>query len=65
LPAGTEAREKTYGYLLATVSGMPADAADPIRFRFVEVKAEDLPAEIRQRYGVALISSCYAGNFRP
>lgn len=64
LPAGAEARERTYGYLLATVSAKPADAADPIRFRFVEVKPDDLPAATRQRYGEALIHSCYSGNVR-
>jgi hypothetical protein len=54
---GPSAREDVYGYLLAT-----AKPDGQIDFDFIEVKDEDIPAEVRKRYPSSFPGWCFARN---
>jgi hypothetical protein len=54
-----EAKTHVYGYLLATVN---ADANDPIRFEFRELKESDVPAPVVSRFSQELVHACWIGN---
>ncbi len=56
------AKTHVYGYLLATVSGAPADKADPIHFEFREVTEAAVPADVVERFGQDFIQRCYREN---
>lgn len=68
LPPGTKgsanARERTYGYLLATVN--PDGKRDgTIGFKFQMIEKKHLPATVKARYTSRFIDECFADNFDP
>jgi len=56
---GALAKEKTYGYLLATVG----KGGSAISYVFREVKEADVPKDVVARFGPELVRSCFEGNF--
>lgn len=54
-----QARTDVYGYLLGTVS-----PNGKIQFTFKEVKLEDIPAQVNERYGKQ-VQACFAENKSP
>jgi hypothetical protein len=52
-----EARTKVYGYLLGSVR---PDAS--IDFKFQEIKREDIPDAVSQRYGPEFVDVCFKQN---
>jgi hypothetical protein len=56
-PKGALPMPDVYGYLLATV-----DANGKIDFKFEEVKEEDVPRPVKQRYPKAFVPWCFAHN---
>jgi hypothetical protein len=52
-----EARQKIYGYLLGNVH---TDGS--IDFTFKEIKREDIPAAISQRYSPVFVDYCFEKN---
>jgi len=58
----TFARTRVYGYLLATVSPHGENDRDPIHFDFRELTESTVPPDVVQRFGPALLYSCYRGN---
>src|SRR5207245_5941615 len=65
-PAAGEAKAaktNVYGYLLATVN--PAgDPPGTIKFKFEELKENDIPADVVQRFTKPFVHECFAGNRR-
>ncbi|HEV2721500.1 MAG TPA: hypothetical protein VG323_15875 [Thermoanaerobaculia bacterium] len=57
LPPGTQGKENTYGYLMATVA---ADGS--IKFEFHEVARADIPSATVTRYGETLVDWCFKEN---
>ena len=72
VPAGSAAAECTkngrafcaqtdvYGYLLVTVNARGKPGA--IELRFKEIKAENVPAETRQKFTADTMNVCFEGN---
>jgi len=59
-----DARTGVYGFLLATVD--PAAPPDHyIQFQFQEVKEEDVPAPVKEKYSPQLVHDCFTGNSAP
>ena len=57
------AKTNVYGYLLGTVN--PAgEPAGTIKFKFVELKEGDIPADVKQRFTPKFVHQCFAGNRR-
>ena len=52
-----EARQKVYGFLLGTVQ--PGGAID---FAFQEIKRQDIPAAVEQRFTPAFVDECFEKN---
>jgi hypothetical protein len=64
LPANVDgakqAKTDVYGYLLATVH-----ADGEISFQFKEVKSDDIPSQVTDRYGSKQVQSCFNENKSP
>src|SRR5262249_22123510 len=58
-----EAKTNVYGYLLATVNpdGAPSGT---IKFKFEEIKEDEIPDDVIQRFTKATVDECFAGNRR-
>jgi len=57
------AKTNVYGYLLATVN--PAgDPPGTIKFKFEELKEDDIPDDVIQKFTKPFVHECFAGNRR-
>jgi len=56
----TKAETNAWGYLLATVS-----PSGEINFEFIKLNLNDLPREVKDRYGDFAKNFCYEGNKDP
>jgi hypothetical protein len=55
------ARTNVYGYMLATVNP-PGQPAGSIKFDFHEIKVQDVPADVRTKFGDQLVKWCFEKN---
>ena len=61
--AAKAAKTNVYGYLLATVNPQ-GEAPGTIKFKFEEVKENDIPKDVVQRFTPKFVHECFAGNRR-
>ena len=59
--AAKAAKTNVYGYLLATVNP-PGEPAGTIRFKFEELKENDIPRDVVGRFTSKFVHECFAAN---
>jgi hypothetical protein len=57
------AKTNVYGYLVATVNP-EGEPAGTIKFKFEELKEDNIPADVLQRFTKPFVHECFAGNRR-
>ena len=57
------AKTNVYGYLMATVNP-EGEPAGTIKFKFEELKENDIPKDVVQRFTPKFVHECFAGNRR-
>jgi hypothetical protein len=57
------AKTNVYGYLMATVNPS-GEAPGTIKFKFEELKENDIPGEVVQKFSKPFVHECFVGNQR-